>query len=129
MYCDSLEQVAETCQLAVDRIQWMHSASEDKESLTPNPYMSVDPAPPSHPVDIPSLAATLLDETLPLFKRYRAMFALRNAGDTESVQALAKGLQKFNYFDPILSSIMEVKHAFRYSLLLRKPAFPLKIVL
>ena len=39
--------------------------------------------------DIP----VLLDEDVPLFDRYRAMFSLRNIGDDESILALAAGLQ------------------------------------
>merc|ERR1712039_1143885 len=35
----------------------------------------------------------VLDEDLPLFDRYRAMFSLRNIGDDESIYALAAGLQ------------------------------------
>ena len=64
------------------------------ERLSENPYASVDPAPPA---DEPSqlscaqLRATLLDDTVPLFERYRAMFSLRNRGDAESVTALADG--------------------------------------
>ena len=32
-----------------------------------------------------------MDKTLPLFARYRAMFALRNVGTPEAVDALASG--------------------------------------
>jgi len=67
-------------------------------------YTSIDPAPPtsgllkgkpaaedlSHKI-IQSLGVTLTDSGLPLFERYRAMFALRNIGTDEAVDALASG--------------------------------------
>lgn len=45
-------------------------------------FVSIDPAPPLPSLDskpsIPDLERTLLDTSLPLFQRYRAMFALRD---------------------------------------------------
>ncbi|KAE8631592.1 hypothetical protein XENTR_v10001244 [Xenopus tropicalis] len=87
---DPVIEVAETCQLAVCRIEWLQKNSDAPDS---NPYLSVDPAPPAKEKDIPKLRATLLDETCTLFDRYRAMFALRNIGGEEAVLALADGLQ------------------------------------
>jgi deoxyhypusine monooxygenase len=60
-----------------------------------NPYSSVDPA-PSHPAhesktDI-ELGDVLLDENLPIFERYRAMFSLRNRGGEGAVQLLCRAL-------------------------------------
>lgn len=43
------------------------------------------------PDDVKSLRSTLLDNKVPLFQRYRAMFALRNIGTPEAVDALADG--------------------------------------
>jgi len=93
-YCsDPCVELAETCQLAVQRIQWLHSEAADKEGLSDNPYLSVDPAPPcTGEVDIHKLRACLLDSTKPLFDRYRAMFTLRNDGSKDAVLALADGL-------------------------------------
>lgn len=67
-------------------------------------YTSVDPAPPtsrllsgkaapedSSSANIESLKIKLLDQNLPLFERYRAMFALRNIGTPDAVDALASG--------------------------------------
>jgi deoxyhypusine monooxygenase len=67
-------------------------------------YTSIDPAPPTSallsdqvkPADMSessifSLRSTLLDINLPLFERYRAMFALRNIGTRAAVDALAAG--------------------------------------
>ncbi|XP_053559085.1 deoxyhypusine hydroxylase [Bombina bombina] len=87
---DPVIEVAETCQLAVRRIEWLQ---QNPDAPGNNPYLSVDPAPPAEDTDIPSLRATLLDDSLPLFDRYRAMFALRNIGGEEAVLALTDGLQ------------------------------------
>lgn len=67
-------------------------------------YTSIDPAPPSSGLlsntpalkdqsqqRISTLRSTLLDKSRPLFERYRAMFALRNIGTAEAVDALASG--------------------------------------
>ena len=68
-------------------------------------FTSVDPAPPSSsllrgpssnlddssPESINSLQTQLINTSLPLFERYRAMFALRNIGTDPAVDALASG--------------------------------------
>ena len=67
-------------------------------------YPSIDPAPPTSALlkgkpapgnlscdRIESLRVALTDPVLPLFERYRAMFALRNIGTDEAVDALASG--------------------------------------
>jgi deoxyhypusine monooxygenase len=84
-------QVAETCELALERIKWLQHKAQEEKQLSNNPYFSVDPAPPSIDIDVQSLKTDLLDESLSLFKRYRAIFSLRNIGSTEAVQALAQG--------------------------------------
>ncbi|XP_048470169.1 deoxyhypusine hydroxylase isoform X2 [Rhincodon typus] len=86
---DSVIEVAETCHLAVKRIEWLRNNKDQNESQ----YCSIDPAPPALEKDIKKLRETLLDESLPLFDRYRAMFALRNIGSQEAVLALGDGLQ------------------------------------
>lgn len=85
--------MAETCQLAVHRLEWLLSADKpaEDESTAKNPYCSVDPAPPAVRKSVPELRQALLNESLPLFERYRAMFALRNLGSEEAVLALAAG--------------------------------------
>lgn len=85
-------QLAETCQLAVQRIEWLNASDEERRSLPKSPYMSVDPAPPSQEMDVGKLQAILLDERQSLFDRYRAMFSLRNIGSKEAVLALGKGI-------------------------------------
>ncbi len=56
-------------------------------------YTSVDPAPPqvapSDDVDVAALRGQLLDTTLPMFQRMRAVFALRNTGGDAAIDALA----------------------------------------
>ncbi|CAG9827000.1 unnamed protein product [Diabrotica balteata] len=89
---DPVIEVAETCQLALDRIKWLQSQKQD-EKLSANPYNSVDPAPPCQDTDVPALKKVLLDENASLFERYRAMFSLRNLQTTESIDALGTALQ------------------------------------
>ncbi|XP_016350517.1 deoxyhypusine hydroxylase-like [Sinocyclocheilus anshuiensis] len=93
--CNSLFiKVAETCQLAVRRLEWlMNGGKKTAEGTDENPYCSVDPAPPAARKSVPELRVQLLDESLSLFDRYRAMFALRNLGTEEAVLALGDGLQ------------------------------------
>ncbi|KAJ3017965.1 hypothetical protein HKX48_003252 [Thoreauomyces humboldtii] len=91
-YLDDPERaVRETCVLAIENIRYELARTVEKDQSSP--YTSVDPAPPvEEHKTTPELKAMLLNPELPLFKRYRAMFALRNRGDVESVLALAEGL-------------------------------------
>ena len=67
----------------------MQQQQREPEALPASPYYSVDPAPPSalntsqlSLAAVSELGRRLVDTGLPLFERYRAMFALRNvAGD------------------------------------------------
>ncbi len=56
-------------------------------------YTSVDPAPPEVPptvrAEVSRLREHLLDRNLPMFQRMRAVFALRNEGGPDAVDALA----------------------------------------
>ena len=117
------EVVRETCEIAVERIEWEHStrrktevlrerwvsfASKMKDPQIPHTDMglsdfaSVDPAPPlaltADRYSIPELQERLLNTFLPLFDRYRAMFALRDLASppdlptaVPAVKALATG--------------------------------------
>ncbi|XP_055969042.1 deoxyhypusine hydroxylase [Sorex fumeus] len=87
---DPVIEVAETCQLAVRRLEWLQQRGGDP--VPAGPYRSVDPAPPAEERDVGRLREALLDEARPLFDRYRAMFALRDAGGEEAALALAEGL-------------------------------------
>jgi len=86
---DPVPEVSETCQLAVDRLAWLADGGASKPSSI---YNSVDPAPPMDEDNLDKLKTVLLDESLPMFQRYRAMFSLRNKGDDESIKVLATGL-------------------------------------
>lgn len=98
---DERPEVAETCQIAADRIKWMKQFGDTEEAITAsnvseNPYESIDPAPAAKKPkdeDVPYYAARLMDTSLSLFERYQAMFALRNNGSEEAVLALCKGLE------------------------------------
>lgn len=92
--------VTETCEIAIDRIKWENSEQRKEEKLKQSDFASVDPAPPMPEENrtVEELGETLMDTTLPLFKRYRAMFALRDLASppdlptaVPAVQALAKG--------------------------------------
>lgn len=108
-YRDDAQEVTvvrETCEIAVSRIEWEHSTTKAQESLQTSDFASIDPAPPTSMLqalgagkEVEELERTLLDETVPLFVRYRAMFALRDLASppdrstaVAAVKALAKGL-------------------------------------
>nr|CAD7431522.1 unnamed protein product [Timema monikensis] len=84
---DPVIEVAETCQLAIDRIRWLSDTGHTAEKLLQNPYASVDPAPPFLESDVKILQGILMDEEKPLFDRYRAMFALRNLNTEQGLKA------------------------------------------
>jgi len=83
--------VAETCELALERIKWLQKP--DSTNLLENPYCSVDPAPPAQLKSITQLKAVLLNDNETLFNRYRAMFSLRNLRTKEAVEVLGEALQ------------------------------------
>ena len=96
--------VRETCDIAVDRIEWAHSDGSKNETLKSSDFASIDPAPPmpssTASFSIPTLQHSLLDTALPLFQRYRAMFALRGLASppdlstaVPAVHALASGFK------------------------------------
>ncbi|XP_061540523.1 deoxyhypusine hydroxylase [Phycodurus eques] len=91
---DPVVEVAETCQLAMRRLEWLQKGGDRQpRDADRNPYNSVDPAPPAARGSAAELRALLLDESLPLFERYGAMFALRNLGGREAALALGDGFQ------------------------------------
>ncbi|CAL1712708.1 unnamed protein product [Somion occarium] len=101
--------VRETCEIALAKIEWDNSEEgkrhrEEEKRAQMQMYTSIDPAPPTSGLlsgkpapevaseaSINELKAKLLDNSLPLFERYRAMFALRNIGTPSAVDALAAG--------------------------------------
>lgn len=100
------KDIAETCQIAVDQIKCKieEEASRisvfggsplvplDSVTTKPNPYLSVDPAPPlPGNLSIQELRERLMDTSSSLFNRYRAMFSLRNLDSDASALALLDG--------------------------------------
>ncbi|CAK7566538.1 MAG: deoxyhypusine hydroxylase [Sporothrix epigloea] len=94
--------VRETCEIAIDRIEWANSTQRAQEMLRPSDFASVDPAPPTAQnaaeQSVAELEKDLMSPDLPLFRRYRAMFALRDLASppdlptaVPAVLALAKG--------------------------------------
>ncbi|KAI8338918.1 armadillo-type protein [Chlamydoabsidia padenii] len=92
---DPSEAVSETCELAIDKIRYDNDPkTKEEREQNKSMYSSVDPAPPSaNKKSVEELGVQLIDTNLSLFERYRAMFALREIGNTEAVEALAKGLK------------------------------------
>nr|MBE5726545.1 nero [Cucujiformia] len=90
---DPVIEVAETCELALDRINWLKNVREDCSKLSKSLYNSVDPAPPAISKNITELKSTLIDDKESLFERYRAMFALRNIGSKGAIDALGESLK------------------------------------
>ncbi|KAH7055698.1 Deoxyhypusine hydroxylase [Macrophomina phaseolina] len=101
---DEPDVITETCDIAVARIEWEHSPERQAEKLRQSDFASIDPAPPmpqeAQQPSIEELEKTLMDTKLPLFKRYRAMFALRDLASPPdlptaipAINALAKGLR------------------------------------
>jgi deoxyhypusine monooxygenase len=92
-YTGSLNELADTCRLALHRIQ--HPDAQVGCACMLAPYSSVDPvaADPQHAdLNAEELGDLLCDESLDLVERYRAMFSLRNRGGEECVQQLCRAL-------------------------------------
>jgi deoxyhypusine monooxygenase len=88
-----MREIAETCDVAIDLINWNHSG--DRENIDKSLYLSHDPAPPlavnGKGSSISELESMLLDSTKSLFMRYRAMFSLRDMNNDEAALVLVKG--------------------------------------
>ena len=119
---DPAQEVRETCELALQRIEELKfGCSDDKSSMKEkSPFLSVDPAGPasSHSsVDklryfslsvmnatsiyhvyclgyllLSNIREVLLDEERRMYERYSALFALRNHGGEEAVSAIIDSL-------------------------------------
>nr|NVI76129.1 nero [Cucujiformia] len=89
---DPIIEVAETCELALERLNWLKNSTDDKDKLSSSIFHSVDPAPPALITDVNVLRSTLINEKSSLFNRYRSMFALRNIGTSEAISALGEAL-------------------------------------
>ncbi|GAB7330820.1 hypothetical protein MBLNU13_g02361t1 [Cladosporium sp. NU13] len=125
---EEVQVVRETAELAVERIEWAASDAGKAEKLRASDFASVDPAPPlaqtADAPSIPELEKTLLDTSLPLFQRYRAMFALRDLASppdlptaVPAVHALARGM-----YDP--SALFRHEIAFVFGQLCHPASVP-----
>jgi deoxyhypusine monooxygenase len=84
-------EIAETCQIAVDLIKYRHEQRGGQQEEK-GAFLSVDPAPGFSEVrTVAELEADLMNESLSLFVRYRAMFSLRDINTDASALAIAKG--------------------------------------
>ncbi|CAB4434313.1 unnamed protein product [Rhizophagus irregularis] len=84
--------VRETCELSIAKIKYEIDNDNNKQDISKSSYTSIDPAPPNVKTQsVTELREILLETKLPLFERYRAMFALRNLGSKEAVLGLAEG--------------------------------------
>jgi deoxyhypusine monooxygenase len=92
---DAAPEVSETCQVAIDSIQWRLENAVTPESLLDNDeFSSIDPAPPASKKEksVQQLRELLLNPDKPTFKRYRALFSLRNINTSEAVLAVCDAL-------------------------------------
>ncbi|XP_027352282.1 deoxyhypusine hydroxylase isoform X2 [Abrus precatorius] len=96
MDSDPAQEVRETCELALQRIQHLKDAGNaaDEMSATDiSPFKSVDPAAPATSgSSVDQLRQLLLDEERGMYERYAALFALRNDGGNEAVAAIIGSL-------------------------------------
>lgn len=85
---DSSPEVAQTCQLALQRIAF-YSSADNRHFEDESKYLSVDPA-PAFPGVTPreDLEAIITNDAADIFSRYRALFALRNQGGDGAIQTL-----------------------------------------
>ena len=92
---DAAPEVSETCQVAIDGIEWRIENAEKRETLLENDeFSSIDPAPPASKKEksVQQLRDLLLNPDKPTFKRYRALFSLRNINTAEAVLAVCDAL-------------------------------------
>ncbi|KAK0580505.1 hypothetical protein LWI29_002753 [Acer saccharum] len=92
---DPAQEVRETCELALSRIEDLKTSGGDNISsmIEKSPFMSVDPAAPSSNCSsVAKLREVLLDEEKGMYERYAALFALRNNGGEEAVSAIIDSL-------------------------------------
>lgn len=88
---DVPREISETCVLALEKIRWEADGGVGGPT---GGYSSVDPAPPeAREVGVDELRKILCDGERDMFKRYRAMFALRNMGGKDATLALCEGME------------------------------------
>ncbi|XP_073146201.1 deoxyhypusine hydroxylase-B isoform X2 [Henckelia pumila] len=85
---DPAQEVRETCELALSRIDEMKNSMAVESS----PFLSVDPAAPASCSSVKELREILLNENKSMYGRYAALFALRNLGDNDAISAIIESL-------------------------------------
>lgn len=106
----NVRELSETCELALQRLDWYNVQKEKaKSEESTSPYNTVDPT-PSYPdtMSIDDLKTIYLDEKRTLFDRYKALFTLRNIGNSEAVAAICEGF----FGSPMDSALFKHEVAF-----------------
>lgn len=90
---DDSQAVRETCEIAIQLItKGERDQSQGEECNGDLVFGSVDPAPAMKTTkSVEELQKQLMDTSLDLYHRYKAMFTLRNRGNKEAVLALCTG--------------------------------------
>ncbi|KAK9281849.1 hypothetical protein L1049_004755 [Liquidambar formosana] len=91
---DPAQEVRETCELALRRIEELKIGSNDGTStIEASPFLSVDPAAPASSCSsVDQLREVLLNEEKGMYERYAALFSLRNHGGDDAVSAIIDSL-------------------------------------
>ncbi|KAF8388207.1 hypothetical protein HHK36_026873 [Tetracentron sinense] len=92
---DPAQEVRETCELALRRIEEQKNVGNNDEISTgvASPFLSVDPAAPaSSSFSVDQLRQVLLNEEKGMYERYAALFGLRNQGGDGAVSAIIDSL-------------------------------------
>jgi len=112
---DKSHIVSQTCELALDLIDWRANKNEDeiKRIQSLNPYQSKDPA-PSFELDttLVDLNQILQNSKSKLFDKYRCLFTLRNRGKLEDVLLLGETLIYFKGQDEMSLFKHEIGYIF-----------------
>ncbi|XP_074293136.1 deoxyhypusine hydroxylase-like [Silene latifolia] len=87
---DPAPEVRESCELDLHRIEEMKNT--DSNDRRASSYLSVDPAAPASCISFSDLRGMPLDEDKRMYKRYAALFALRNQGGDEAISAIVDSL-------------------------------------
>lgn len=87
-----LSEIRETCQVAIDLINWRLEHKDAPIIEEDCEFLSVDPAPSSKKKSVPELQNQLNDHQLTIFERYKALFKLRNIATEEAVLAICSSL-------------------------------------
>uniref|UniRef100_A0A5B7BP15 Deoxyhypusine hydroxylase n=1 Tax=Davidia involucrata TaxID=16924 RepID=A0A5B7BP15_DAVIN len=92
MVSDPAQEVRETCELAISRIEELKNVGNKLSTIEGSPFLSVDPATPASCSSVDQLREVLLNEEKGMYERYAALFALRNHGGDEAIMAIIDSL-------------------------------------